>query len=370
MKILIVIDDYFNQSNGMSISTQQFAHEYKKMGQEVRILSTGKDADYSVPELKIYIPIIYGLIKKQGFHFAKPINKTLKKAISWADIVQVETPFPVSWRATKLAKKQAKPVTGTFHIYPQNITASVPILDNKFGNWCFMTFFKVKSFRNCDALQVPTPKIAKWLRQHHFKQKLFVVSNGISEKFIQNPHKEEVGHPFTILCIGRFSHEKQQQTLFKAMQLAKHAPEIRLIFAGQGPLEKEYEKLANQLPKKPIMHYFAPVDLRKIMSQADLVVHCADVEIEGMACMEAFASGCVPVIADSPLSSTVSYALTDNNRFPAGDSTALAEKIDYWFEHPLELKEMQQRYRDYGKTLSVKRSAKIALGNLEDLTLK
>jgi glycosyltransferase involved in cell wall biosynthesis len=106
------------------------------------------------------------------------------------------------------------------------------------------------------------------------------------------------------------------------------------------------------------------------MSQIDLVVHCADIEIEGMACMEAFASGCVPVIADSPLSSTVSYALTDNNRFPAGDSTALAEKIDYWFEHPLELKEMQQRYRDYGKTLSVKRSAKIALGNLEGLTLK
>lgn len=164
MKILIVIDDYFNQSNGMSISTQRFAHEYKKMGQEVRILSTGKDADYSVPELKIYIPIIYGLIKKQGFNFAKPINKTLKKAISWTDIVQVETPFPVSWRAAKLAKKQAKPVTGTFHIYPQNITASVPILDNKFGNWCFMTFFKVKSFRNCDALQVPTPKVAKWLR--------------------------------------------------------------------------------------------------------------------------------------------------------------------------------------------------------------
>ena len=42
----------------------------------------------------------------------------------------------------------------------------------------------------------------------------------------------------------------------------------------------------------------------------------------------------------------------------------------YWFEHPLELKEMRQKYRDYGKTLSVKRSAKIALGNLEGLVLK
>lgn len=42
----------------------------------------------------------------------------------------------------------------------------------------------------------------------------------------------------------------------------------------------------------------------------------------------------------------------------------------YWFKHPLELKEMRQKYRDYGNTLSVKRSAKIALGNLEGLVLK
>lgn len=106
------------------------------------------------------------------------------------------------------------------------------------------------------------------------------------------------------------------------------------------------------------------------MSQTDLVVHCADVEIEGMACMEAFASGCVPVIADSPLSSTVSYALSEHNRFPAGDSEALAQRIDYWFEHPSKLRKMRQEYRDYSKTLSVARSAKMALGNLENLTLK
>ena len=106
------------------------------------------------------------------------------------------------------------------------------------------------------------------------------------------------------------------------------------------------------------------------MSQADLVVHCADVEIEGMACMEAFASGCVPVIADSPLSSTVSYALTPNNCFPAKNSEVLAQRIDYWFEHPQELIKMRQKYRKYSKTLSVARSAKTAIGNLEKLILR
>lgn len=67
MKILIVIDDYFNQSNGMCISTQRFAHEYRNLGQEVRILSTGKDANYPVPELKINLPFIHSLIENKVF---------------------------------------------------------------------------------------------------------------------------------------------------------------------------------------------------------------------------------------------------------------------------------------------------------------
>lgn len=263
-----------------------------------------------------------------------------------------------------------KPVIGTFHIYPQNITSSVPFLNNSLGNWSFMLFFRKKSFRNCAALQCPTEKVANWLRKNHFKQKLFVVSNGISSKFINNSHKKEVGHPFTILCIGRFSHEKQQKTLFKAMHLAKHASQIRLIFAGQGPLQKKYKKLAAKLPHQPIMQFFTPAELRQVMTQSDLIVHCAKVEIEGMACMEAFASGCVPVIADGPLTSTSSYALSENNRFSVGDAQALADKIDYWFEHPQELKTMQEKYREYGRSLSVANSAKTALENLKQLDRK
>lgn len=137
------------------------------------------------------------------------------------------------------------------------------------------------------------------------------------------------------------------------MHLAKHASQIRLIFAGQGPLQKKYKKLAAKLPHQPIMQFFTPAELRQVMTQSDLIVHCAKVEIEGMACMEAFASGCVPVIADGPLTSTSSYALSENNRFSVGDAQALADKIDYWFEHPQELKTMQEKYREYGRSLSV-----------------
>ena len=369
MRILIVIDDFFNKSNGMCISTQRFAHEFKKAGHEVRIVSCNDEgkADYSLPEL--IVPFFRKIIAKEGYHLAWPKTNVLKRAVNWADVVAVETPFPVSWRAAKFAKKMGKPAYGTFHIYPGNITETLHI-NNRFFNNFFMYFFKNISFRNCLAMQCPTEKVKQQLEKYHFKQKLFVISNGITEKFIQNPHKQEIAHPFTILCIGRFSREKHQEVLFKAMQTVKHNQEIKLIFAGKGPLKQEYEKLAETLPNKVIMQFFTPEQLRKAMSKADLVVHCADVEVEGMACMEAFAAGCVPIIADSPLSSTASYALTEHNLFPAGDSQKLAEQINYWYDHPTELKKMRQTYREYAKNLTVRKSAEKALNMMRELEKK
>lgn len=366
MRILIVIDDFFNKSNGMCISTQRFAEEFKKAGHEVRIISCndhGK-ANYSLPEL--VVPFFRKIIAKESYHIALPKTKVLKEAVAWADIVALETPFPVAWRTAKLAKRMKKAAYGTFHLYPGNITETLHI-NNRFFNNLFMYFFKNISFRNCVALQCPTEKVKEQLENYHFKQKLYVISNGISENFIQNPHKNEVGHPFTILCIGRFSREKHQEVLFKAMKLVKHNQEIKLIFAGQGPLKQEYKRLAEELPKKPIMKFYSPDQLRKVMSQGDLVVHCADVEIEGMACMEAFAAGCVPVIADSLLSSTAEYALSKHNLFPAGNSKQLAQQIDYWFEHPAELKKMRQTYRQYAKNLTVHKSVEKALKMMHEL---
>lgn len=352
MRILVVIDDYFNKSNGMCISTQRFVNEFKQNGQDVRILSSsiGGQADYSVDEM--IIPLFKGIIAKEGFHMAFPKTAVIKKAVAWADIVMIETPFPLSWQAAKLSKKLGKPVTATCHIFPGNITESLHI-NNKFFNGFFWWFFKQISFKNADVLLCPTQKVQKQFSLHGFKQKKFVVSNGISSKFVNNSHKEYIGKPFTVICIGRFSKEKHQETLIRALKLSQHAKQMKVIFAGKGPLQKDYQDLTNKLGLKVKMQFFAPEELRHILQKCDLVVHCADVEVEGMACMEAFAAGCVPVIADSPLPSTVDYALTSRNRFPFGDAKALTEQLDYWFSHPEELHQAQISYRIFAKKLSV-----------------
>lgn len=84
---------------------------------------------------------------------------------------------------------------------------------------------------------------------------------------------------------------------------------------------------------------------------ADLYVHTSDAEIEAMSCMEAFACGLVPVIADSPRSATPQFALDERSLFPAGDADALAERIDWWIEHPQEREEMEHRYADHASSM-------------------
>lgn len=64
-----------------------------------------------------------------------------------------------------------------------------------------------------------------------------------------------------------------------------------------------------------------------------------DAEIEAISCMEAFASGLVPVIANSAKSATPQFALDERSLFTAGDSGDLTQKIDYWLEHEDERRE-------------------------------
>lgn len=368
MRILLAIDDFHNQTNGLSISTQRFKRELEDLDQEVRVISAQIDQnrpDYPLPVM--HIPFIDRLVTKEGFHFAKPVSKTIKEAVSWCDLVHIETPFPVCFQTAKIAKKMHKPVVGTMHIYPENETSSVPFLNRGWINHLMMDFFKKVSFKNCSTIICPTLKVKKRLQAFHFPQNLAVVSNGISESFLTNPHHRLKNRPFTILCIGRFSREKDQETLFNALKLVKHDKQMRVVFAGQGPLAQQYQALRKKLPLKIEMKYFTPQKMRQLMTNSDLIVHCANVEIEGMACMEAFASGVVPIIADSPLSSTASYSLSKHNQFQAGNYQQLAQQIDFWYEHPELLQKYSDQYRAFAQKLTIKNSAQKLLQIYQNL---
>lgn len=72
-------------------------------------------------------------------------------------------------------------------------------------------------------------------KKYNFKSKLIVISNGISDYYLQSNQRTTTTDPFTILSIGRFSNEKDQKTLIKAIGRSKYKDRIKLILAGKGP---------------------------------------------------------------------------------------------------------------------------------------
>lgn len=79
-------------------------------------------------------------------------------------------------------------------------------------------------------------------------------------------------------------------------------------------------------------------------------------EIEGLSCLEALRSGAVPVIAEGPQVATSQFALDEHSKFPVKDARALAERIDWWIEHPQERARMSLKYAESVKDYDITKS--------------
>lgn len=92
--------------------------------------------------------------------------------------------------------------------------------------------------------------------------------------------------------------------------------------------------------------FFPRQELLHILQTADLYVHTAIIEIEAIACTEAICCGLVPVICNSDRSATRFFACGDHTLFEPGDVRALADLLDYWYEHPAARVKRAAEYAD------------------------
>ncbi len=357
MKILLVSDQYYAANNGMTISARRFAGVLRQHGHEVRIMSYGtpdmvEDQDTAYLLDKYYVPIFNRLVTAQGMVFAKRTRKVVEAAVDWADLIHILSPFFLSHRTIRIAQKKHKPFTAAFHVQPQNITSSVYLGKVNWINDLLYHFFHRYIYRYCTHIHCPSQFIANQLVRTGYTEQLHVISNGIDPDFhyFKRHKPKELRDKFVILQTGRLSIEKRPDVLIRAVAMSRHADQIQLILAGKGPRKKKLQKLADKLLENSvIIQFFNKPELIQLLGYCDLYVHAADVEIEAMSCMEAFASGLVPVIANSCNSATPQFALDERSLFEADNSKDLAEKIDWWIEHPVEREQMELRYAELGK---------------------
>ena len=359
MKIVLVIDQFDDANNGTTISARRFAAALKEHGNEVRVIATDKPTDYkyAVRQMR-FLPIVEHLITSQGMRLAIPNRHVFEKAAAWADVVHFMMPSPLAIMGLKHVERLGIPHTAAFHCQPENITYTLHLGNSKRVNDFVYVKFRDTFFNRFTHIHCPSNMIAGQLRDHGYTARLHVISNGISPQYVygRRPQEEWMQGKFNVLMVGRYAGEKRQDVLIEACARCRHREEIQVILAGKGPLEKKYRRLAEKLSNPVVMEFYEPARLLEILHMADLYVHTSDAEIEAMSCMEAFACGLVPVIADSPRSATPQFALDERSLFPAGDSAALAEKIDWWMEHPREREEMGKRYGEHARQYALERS--------------
>ena len=149
-----------------------------------------------------------------------------------------------------------------------------------------------------------------------------------------------------ILTTGRYSREKSQDTLIKALALSKYRDSIQLILGGHGPKEAHYKRLARKLPNPPIFQFYSRTEIIDVLNYADLYVHPAEVELEGISCLEAIACGKLTIVSDSKHAATKSFALDERCVFRTRSAKDLARVIDYWIDHPEQRCEYEKKYRE------------------------
>ena len=353
MILTVICDVLGKENNGTTIAAMNLIRSMRAKGHTVRVVCPdenrrGEKDFFVVPRLSL--GPLDGYLEKNGVSLARADEKVLREALDGADAVHLITPFLLSRKAVRLARNMGLPVTSGFHCQAENFTSHLFLMNAKAVNSLVYRNFYRSVYRFVDRIHYPTEFIRNDFESEiGRKTEGRVISNGVNSAFRPAPcdKPEEFAGKFVILFTGRYSKEKSHRVLIDAADISKHRDEIQLVFAGCGPLEDKLKKRSEKLPNAPVFRFFSRADMVKLLNYSDLYVHPAEIEIEAIACLEAISCGLVPVISDSPRSATRYFAQSSKNLFRCNDPHDLAEKIDWWIEHPSERASCSRSYTGY-----------------------
>lgn len=357
MNITIICDVLGEANNGTSVAAYNLIDHLRSQGHNVTVVCC--DADKKgvsgfriVPTLR-FGPIVNAALRRNEVVPAKADPAILEDAVKDADVVHLLMPFPLSWKTVKICEDHGIPMTASFHVQAENFTCHIGLMKSGLATKEVYKFFYKKIYSHCSFTHYPTEFIKQDFEgtiKKHVPSK--VISNGVSESFFEPSPAEAIKKQkakdkdkFTIIVVGRYSSEKAQQVLIKAVARSRYKDRIKLIMAGAGPKDRSYRRLVKKYGVNCEMRFISHDELKDVLNAADLYVHTAYVELESIACLEAIVTGLVPIICDSKRSAARFFAQDDRCLYRKWDPEDLKNKIEYFMDNPEELDACREKYR-------------------------
>jgi glycogen(starch) synthase len=170
------------------------------------------------------------------------------------------------------------------------------------------------------------------------EERVEVIPNGIDPEDLQPQNGKELERlraefaepdQALVLLVGRLVYEKGFQLALDAMpQVIRHAGKVRFLVAGSGTHEAELHKQAEELglmEHGTFLGWIGDDVLHSLYRIADLTVVPSIYEPFGLVALEAMASGCPCIVADTGGLREVVPHEEAGLRFRAHDPEALAE---------------------------------------------
>ncbi|MEM4268182.1 MAG: glycosyltransferase family 4 protein [Candidatus Woesearchaeota archaeon] len=274
------------------------------------------------PLLKIMFGDIY---------FSRVKHAQVRKYISEADVVFVQTIGPIGLMAIYEAKKQKKPVVAYIHSIDWELaTKSV----KRFKRLVNHVVRKIanRAYNNCTLLMVPYEEAEEKLRKNRIETECVVVRLGTdTQKFKPAPKsKAKIAVNIDPKCVvigfcGRIGREKDLMTLYRAFRkVEKIHPDTKLLIVGSGirQLVREFSSSRNIIltgSQNNVVPYLQAMDIYVLPSLT---------ETTSLSTLEAMSCGCA--VITTPVGYVKEYIKDRENGmfFPFHNSLVLSLKIE------------------------------------------
>lgn len=364
MTILIVADVWGEENNGTVIAAKNLRRGMIARGHRVKVLCPGPilesekgDPDiFLCPNLKLP-KFLDDYVKENGVSLGTPTKAVVAKAFEDVDVVHIMMPLFIGSKVCKFARKAGLPITAGFHCQAENVSNHFGMMNVGWVNSLIYRNFYDSLYQWCKGIHYPTAFIRNlYERSIHRGTPGYVISNGVQSRFLNAPKRErpaELKGKYVIVFSGRISKEKNQALLVKAVKLCRHEKDIQLILAGEGPEAKKIERLGRSLTNAPILKFYPHEELVKILKDSDLYVHPALIDLESISALEAISCGLLPLLTDSPRAAVSEYSRDPHCLFHYDDPKDLAQKIDWFIDHPQEAETIREKYKGFGDNYDI-----------------
>lgn len=205
--------------------------------------------------------------------------------------------------------------------------------ENRRINSVLFRQFDKPIYKSFNAITAITPQVKNVLirKLNIPSNKIHVIYNGIDlrrfdrvEKTLQDNNKPLSKQIITIIQVSRFTEQKDQDTLIKA--LSKLDKRYKLLLVGDGPRKSICEELVKQLMIEDRVEFLGVrMDVPDLILSSDIVIQSSHWEGFGLTAIEGMAVGKPVIASDVPgLSDIVrGYGLV----FEPENDTQLAQQI-------------------------------------------